>query len=400
MVDQKDADILSNKEIPESVRVKIADHLYTAGDRIADRELERQRINSDRQKLVWNTPIVAALAGLITLSATFLFERLTSRDETTNTITLEQVRNELAASEARLKQQLETAKSENLAKLEAEAKEREFQYEIVRSELTDREKSNAERAAVLLFLVRAGVLSSLNQDELRLMAEQQIESPNATIVPQLTSSRGGVRGIVGVDDVKWISEFEQGHPVVTLSKSVGRISLWDDDRKSELCTAFLIDRDRIATATFCIEKRDIDLIRFELPLGGDFSNPEREVFSVTEFEHRNNVSDDWQDGYTVLKLERPVADEIRPLTLSISEYDEGAPLAVLYFRRGDEMGAVWGASDCRVVAWGEDNIFHGCDTGGGAAGGPVIDPDTQSVVAVHLGRHIRGAVAARINRTD
>lgn len=183
-----DIDLLSKTEIPESIRSKIAEQIVGAADREAERALEAERLASERKKFLWNTPVVAAIAGLLTLTATFVFDRIIAKDQTDNTITLEQVRNELQQSEVRLRQELELAASESHAKLETEAKEREFQYEIVRSEFTNSEKTNAERAAVLLFLVRAGVLSSLNEDELREMAEQQIERPNETIIPQLTSS--------------------------------------------------------------------------------------------------------------------------------------------------------------------------------------------------------------------
>lgn len=183
---QKDVELLSNEAIPEAVRSAIADRLLGSADKKIDRELELQRIAADRQKLLWNTPVVAAVAGLLTLSATFFFERLSGQDETTNTITLEEVRQELRASEARLRQELEEDTAETVATLEANAREREFQYEIVKSELTNTEKTNAERAAVLLFLARAGVLTTLNQDALIAMAEEQTANPDAEIIPRLT----------------------------------------------------------------------------------------------------------------------------------------------------------------------------------------------------------------------
>lgn len=390
MTDPKELEILSNSEIPEAVRAKIAEQLYSANDRNADRELERQRIDSDRRKFVWNTPIVAALAGLVTLSATFVFERLTSRSETANTIEIGQANSAIKQNE-----------SKSLAELEAEAKEREFQYEIVRSELTDSNKTNAERAEVLLFLVRAGVLNSLNETELREMAEQQIESPDSTIIPQLTPSASGVGGIVGTDDVVWLSEFDLEHPVVTLSGSVGRLTQRSAGGEAKACTAFLVDRDRIATATYCVDQvTDISSMAFELYPNGDTSNLNKSVFEITGYEHRNNASDDWQDGYTILNLNKPVAKEIEPLKLSAKHFEVGSPLAILYFRRGKNLGAVWSAPDCQVIDWRDDIILHGCDTGPGASGGPILDPDTQTVVAVHTGRHRQGAVAARINRTD
>jgi hypothetical protein len=180
--------LLSNQDIPEAVRTRIAEQLFSSSDRAADRELEIKRLAAERTKFLWNTPVVAALAGLLTLSATFIFDRLTAKDETTHKITLEEITSKLENSEARLRQELEMTSSRTHARLEAEAKEREFQYEIVRSELTNPDKTNAERAAILLFLVRAGVLNSLNGEELRKMAEAQIERPDKSIIPRLTPS--------------------------------------------------------------------------------------------------------------------------------------------------------------------------------------------------------------------
>lgn len=184
----KDVELLSKKDIPESVRAVIAKQILSASDRTAAREIEADRLEYEKQKFFWNTPFVAALAGLVTLTATFAFNLVSARDDTTNTITLEEVQYEFQQSEARLKQELDTASTENLARLEAEAKEREFQYEIVRSELEKEGKTNAERAAVLLFLVRAGVLNALDRDELTLMAKLQQENPDQNIIPQLSSS--------------------------------------------------------------------------------------------------------------------------------------------------------------------------------------------------------------------
>jgi peptidoglycan hydrolase-like protein with peptidoglycan-binding domain len=181
-------ELLSNANIPEVVRAKIAEQLLSSQERSADRELETKRLKADRVKFLWNTPLVAALAGLLTLSATFIFNRITAKDTATNTITLEQIRAAIQQGEDRLKQELEENKNESLAKLEAQAKEREFEYEIVRSELTNSTKNNQDRAAVLLFLVKAGVLTTLKADALKEMAEAQIQTPGATIIPTLASS--------------------------------------------------------------------------------------------------------------------------------------------------------------------------------------------------------------------
>ncbi len=186
-MEDKDLELLTNQDIPENVRSKIAERLFGAQDRVAERAIETERLLHERRKLFWNTPLVAALAGLLTLSATFVFDRITANDATNNTITLEEVRKELELSEARLTQELEIASNESLARLEAQAREREFQYEIVRSQMERQGATNADRAAVLLFLARAGVLNALDRDELTLMAREQQQNPETNIIPPLSS---------------------------------------------------------------------------------------------------------------------------------------------------------------------------------------------------------------------
>ncbi|WP_300009589.1 trypsin-like peptidase domain-containing protein [uncultured Roseobacter sp.] len=392
-----DIGILSNADIPESIRAKIAEQIVGAGDREAQRALEAKRLAAERTKFLWNTPVVAAIAGLLTLTATFVFERLTAKDETVNTITLEQVRTELEQSEARLKQELELAASENLARLEAEAKEREFQYEIVRSELTNAEKSNAERAAVLLFLVRAGVLSTLNEDELREMAEQQIERPDATIIPQLTPSPQNLGGIVGFDDSGLVSGFDIDHPARQLARSVGRLKIMNANQAVSMCTAFLVSKDQIATARHCVDQ-EYQRMRFELfPDGFDatISGGEFETYEVSNTP-ATIYRGDGRGGYAVLTLEQPVGDAFQPLATDPSTGAEGARLGVIYFRFGSEQRAVWGAPDCKVLKWENDLFYHLCDTGAGTSGSPIIDLETNAVVAVHTRRSEFGGVAYRV----
>lgn len=176
-MDAKDIEILSNEKIPESIRVALAQKFVSAKDEEAARALENDRLNLEKQKFKWNTPLVIALTGLITLTATFVFDRITAQDVTKNTINLEQHQAELAAQKLSLEEQFK-----------AQSSEREFQYEIVRAELGKEGRTTAQRAALLLFLARAGVLNALNASELQEMAEQQQREPEKEIIPELSSS--------------------------------------------------------------------------------------------------------------------------------------------------------------------------------------------------------------------
>ena len=92
---QEDIEILSNDAIPEPVRTAIAQSILRSADEVLSHEIETKKLEIERRKFIWNTPIVAALAGLVTLSATFIFDRISSREQTESTITLEQVKQEL-----------------------------------------------------------------------------------------------------------------------------------------------------------------------------------------------------------------------------------------------------------------------------------------------------------------
>src|SRR5215510_7663107 len=150
-MDEGDLAVISNEKIPESIRVNYFQALTKQKEVEESNKIERHRIELESKKFIWNTPLAAALAGLITLSATQLFNILVGNQTAQNAVTLEQVKAELHQSEKRLTQQLEDQSKKSAAELQGLAKEREFQYEIVKLELANPAKTNEQRAAVLLF---------------------------------------------------------------------------------------------------------------------------------------------------------------------------------------------------------------------------------------------------------
>jgi hypothetical protein len=105
----------------------------------------------EERKWRWSTPLAVALTGLITMGGNFLFDYW----KTTQTQTFQERSGDVDATR------------------KAKAVEREFEFKIVERELSQA-KSEAERARVLLFLVRAGVLNGLNASELKVMAEASL----------------------------------------------------------------------------------------------------------------------------------------------------------------------------------------------------------------------------------
>ncbi|MCV9965699.1 hypothetical protein OIU34_27890 [Pararhizobium sp. BT-229] len=391
-MEQKDIEILTNVAIPEAIRIALANSILGSQATQSERDFKYEQLRLERKKFIWNTPLVAAVAGLITLSATFFFDRITNRDTTNNTITLEQVRQELKDSEARLRQQLEAETTKTVAEIESLAKEREFQYEIVKSELTNREKTNAERAAVLLFLVKAGVLSTLDRNELQTMAEDQLQNPHKDIIPQLTPNSDFMPAIVGADDARPITAFNESAPVRMLARSVGLLT-WKSGGEAFNCTAFLVARDQIATAGYCM-KDNVEGAIFSLLPMGKFSNP---IHLKVDLSRRQEFQVGEDGSYIHIGLQEPADESFKPLVIGKNLLKENSPLGVIYFRNGVLFSAVWGASDCRVVKL-EPSVFeHLCDTGVGTSGSPIFDIATNSVVGMHIRRSQLGGMAYRLD---
>jgi len=120
----------------------------------------------ERRKWWWSTPIAIALTGLITIAANFAVSYWTAVQ----------------------KQHLDNQTGDSDAKRKAAAAEREFEFRIVERELTQ-DKPEKDRARVLLFLVRSGVLKDLNAKELRQMAEDTLNEKAGAGIPSLGALR-------------------------------------------------------------------------------------------------------------------------------------------------------------------------------------------------------------------
>jgi hypothetical protein len=79
LMDDRDLAFISDDKIPESIRASYTQMLSKQKEIQEANKIEDQRIKLEARKFAWNTPIVAALAGLITLTATQLFSIYTSR---------------------------------------------------------------------------------------------------------------------------------------------------------------------------------------------------------------------------------------------------------------------------------------------------------------------------------
>jgi hypothetical protein len=133
----------------------------------AELELKKKQTKASdtlSRKQFWhNTPLVVALVGLITIGANLASSLLLNKDTADNTERLKQI-------EAQLSEESKSAEAHR----EASREERGFAYKIIEQELA-KSGDQEGRAKVLLFLVRAGILNSLNRDELEKMALNDLD---------------------------------------------------------------------------------------------------------------------------------------------------------------------------------------------------------------------------------
>lgn len=389
----EDLALLTNQDVPESVRAKIAEQIMGAEDRAAQRAFDLEKLDTEKRKFIWSTPLVAALAGLITLTATFVFDRITAQDATDNTITLEQVQNQLEQSEARLKQELELNTSVALARLEAEAREREFQFEIVRSELDKDGKTNAERASVLLFLARAGVLNALNAEELRAMAEEQKQNPDADIIPQL-SSEGENDGFPSA--VQSFSFVEANQMEREAYKLVFR--LIDRQRPYHVfCNTIRLSANNFLAMSHCLEGFEtFESLQLRKPVGLDrlYDGQKAQSYSVSRVESyepamqsldgistitSNEAGEDVDlMPTTKLKIREPVVGEklfiigYAPSPFTLSKKSSGSSLRMLPFIARMLFTRTVIQRSCMVLSVANGTVSTDCYSSRGMSGAPIF----------------------------
>jgi lysozyme family protein len=132
--------ILGDTELPNEIKLALLNQQFDREKFLATQALERKR-------WLYSTPVAVALAGGITILLNWYFGSLETDQQS--------IISEQSAA-------------------------REFQYGILRSEL-EKDLTNEEKANVLLFLVKAGILNDLNQEYLVSLAEENLGDVQQTI---------------------------------------------------------------------------------------------------------------------------------------------------------------------------------------------------------------------------
>ena len=230
-----------------------------------------------------------------------------------NALTLEQFKAEISESEARLSQALQERQRESDAEFQALAEEREFQFNLVRDQLSANIEQ-VERARVLLFLAKSGILSQLDVDYLEGLAKEQLKT-DEVVIPHLAPSASPESSMIF--EKMNLGLWKAGDATV-------RLPIRGGDGEVRICSGFFVSSTRVAVADYCL--RDLEdvgvregLVRpsDSLPVGS---------FSVTDFEIFPSL------GLGIVTTSAPT-DSI----LEVAEHDElsvGMPVVIIHYPAG------------------------------------------------------------------
>jgi hypothetical protein len=180
-------------------------------------EETKESLNFERKKFWHNTPLMLALVGTISVFANGLVAYVMAARTASDTVTLEQLKSQLKDSEERsrsererqlteLKQQLAQQSADAEAKRSATKDERDFEFRIMERELAKTDVP-VERANVLLFLVRVGVITTLKRVELEKIALEECAKAHRSScevggIPPTIGSRPDLP-LVGIDQINF-----------------------------------------------------------------------------------------------------------------------------------------------------------------------------------------------------
>ena len=162
-----DLEFLKDPSLDTDIKKVLLDKVFEEKRLEHERAKDEESRKTERNRFWQNTPLVIALTGTITIAANALSGVFLDREVTKNKESIKQI-------EAKLDEQ---GKGSD-ANRQASNEERQFAFRVIEQELT---KSNdvAERAGVLLFLVRSGILNGLNREELEKMALNDLNKSGA-----------------------------------------------------------------------------------------------------------------------------------------------------------------------------------------------------------------------------
>jgi V8-like Glu-specific endopeptidase len=241
---------------------------------------------------------------------------------------------------------------------------------------------DAEKAAGnLQFLLDAGLIDNPER-------AQKVKAFLAARQPGTGPALPGgsiVGGIVGTDDAVDVNTLSSREGVRVASRSVGRLKVMLENIES-VCTAFLVANDLALTAGDCTKGATSAVL--ELSDSGSSLQYPVQLPPIEEVLGPSG-------SFSLLRVSGKPGERWGTLPLSAHAPTIGEKLATVYFRGDATRKLAVSSLDCQIVRIEERLFHHGCDTGAGSSGAPVLSRDGLHVLGLHYSRSPFGGEAAR-----
>ena len=184
-----------------------------------------------KRQFFHNTPLVLALVGMITIGANGISAWWLNEQNSENTAALKLLDTSATEKLNLLGSQILEAGRSADAKRQAEQDERAFAFKVVEQELA-KSVEFKERAGVLLFLVRAGILKGLNQEALEKMALDDLKGDGSKVSIPPTLGVGATSYNLPLPPVDPAQTAEGAQllasAVAEINKNLNEVSSWSD----------------------------------------------------------------------------------------------------------------------------------------------------------------------------
>ena len=250
---------------------------------------------------------------------------------------------------------------------------------------------NADRAAEnLRFLLESGLIS----DQLTVAKlETFLKNRKSGSGPTLPAPGPQLGGIIGLDDAKKIEEVTAASPVRPAAQSVGRLLIYSNTQQVSTCTAFLVSKDVVLTASHCLPQaaNQSEMKGRFVPTGS--ANASGYEVDAKPLARSVQIGED-QPNFALLRVTGNPGLKHGFLKIAARPVVEGEPLAMVMFRSDQQQYTVIDAEDCKVYSLLISSFRHRCDSGAGSSGAPILSRDGKSVIGVHGGRTSDGFATA------
>lgn len=212
--------------------------------------------------------------------------------------------------------------------------------------------------------------------------------------PTLPSVDGFLRGIIGTDDARKIEEIPPDSPIKGLANAVGQFKVLEGTEFRSACTAFMVADDLALTVPYCIQSKN-QPTNFQVKLVLPYEQSERQYDVVLPALDQLESNNPPGFGYALFRVRGAPGKLHGRLRLASRPPAKDEPLSIILYRGTKQQFAVVDATECAVVSVSTEMLDHGCDTGAGSSGAPVLTRDGRVVLGLHSKRSANGGQAIR-----